>query len=464
MLSPQQIYDRSPYWAQRALLNAHALRIHRERYGSKFLETMDVLRETQWYSSQQIADYQFTRLEKLLQHAYNTVPFYRALYDAHGVHPSQFRAIDDIQRFPLIDKEAVREAGASIISSTVTKRSLSKGGTSGTTGSPLSLYWDKATCVLTAAVDWRQKEWGGIHYGDKIALFLGRPIVSTGRMKPPFWQYDHLHKMLWMSSFHLSEQHVPSYIRKLAEFKPAAVEGYPSTLFIIARFLEQFGKRVPVKAVFSSSEPLLPPQRRLIEDRFQAPVFDFYGLAERIAFATQCADHQSHHLNFEYALNEIVDHAGNPVPDGAMGHLVGTSLSNFGMPLIRYRTSDVTAVKPGHCDCGRAMKVLAEVATKQEDILVTPDGKMVSPSILTHAFKPLTSILESQIIQEDLNHVRVRLVRLKEVDAEQEAHLRSSLHARLGQDVSIELEYVERIERTSNGKFRWVISKVPFPT
>ena len=463
MSSFQTFYNIAPYWLQNILLNAYSLRIHQERYGIPFKRAREELNKTQWYTSEQIHDYQTERLRALVKHAYDTVPFYRSRYEKHGVIPDDIKELGDITKLPIISRDDIRAHGHDLISSRYSKRELMHGHTSGTTGSPLSFYWDKQTCVYNNAVDWRQKEWAGVRYGDRMTLLLGRTVVPTNKTKPPFWQHDHIHNMLWMSSFHLTGEYLKYYIKKLREYKPAAIEGYPSTMYILARHLKSVGETLPVKAVFTSSETLLPQQRDIMEERFQAPVFDFFGMAERVAFATQCAEAHEYHLNFEYAINEIVDGNGNPLEDGTEGYLVGTSLLNYGMPFIRYKTSDITSIHTGQCACGRFMPRFNGVSTKDEDIVVTPEGKLVSSSVLTHPFKPLDSVEESQIIQEQIDCLKIKILRREGYSENDSAHLISALRERVGPTMRIELEFVESIPRTKSGKFRWVISKVPLP-
>ena len=166
---------------------------------------------------------------------------------------------------------------------------------------------------------------------------------------------DHIHNQLWMSSFHLSDQNIPYYIDKLSTYKPAAIEGYPSTLYILAEYLNRHNILLPMKAAFSSSETLLPFQRQEIMQAFSCNLYDFYGLAERTVFATECEHHEGKHLNFEYGYTEIVNDADGRVENGQKGYLVSTSLQNYGMPLIRYKTTDVTQFKLDTCKCGRHM-------------------------------------------------------------------------------------------------------------
>ncbi|MEM2914926.1 MAG: hypothetical protein QXH91_05970, partial [Candidatus Bathyarchaeia archaeon] len=148
------------------------------------------------------------------------------------------------------------------------------------------------------------------------------------------------------------------------------------------------------------------------------------------------------------------------VPSGKMGWLVGTSLHNFGMPMIRYLTNDLSSFKNSKCKCGRTLPLMETITTKQEDIILTPDGRRISPSVLTHPFKPMRNILESQIVQEKLDLVVVKIVRSPQYSQEDSVKLIKGLQERLGKLVEIKLDFVDYIAREKSGKFRWVISRI----
>jgi phenylacetate-CoA ligase len=140
--------------------------------------------------------------------------------------------------------------------------------------------------------------------------------------------------------------------------------------------------------------------------------------------------------------------------------MVGTSLHNFGMPLIRYRTTDRTALKPFSCGCSRPLPLMEDVTTKAEDLLRLRDGRLIPPSVLTHPFKPLDSIEGSQIVQTDLDRLLIRLIPRPEYSDKDAQHLVRELKARLGDDMRIDIELVETMPRTARGKFKWVVSEV----
>ena len=456
----QNIYEKLPNIVQTAALNMYAYHVHKERYGKEFFKVYNDLLRTQYYSKEEIIIYQDTELKKIIHHAYDTTSYYRELFDTNSLKPADIQSRNDLYKIPVLTKDLIRENFDGLISSSFKKKELVRGHTSGTTGSPLDILWDQNTCIYTNAVDWRQKNWAGINYGDKLAFVLGRVMVSPGKKTPPFWKMDYIHNQLWMSAFHLSSENIKHYLRKLREYKPVAIEGYPSTVFLLAKFLNESGNTFPVKAVLTSSETLYPQQKEAIEKAFECKIFDFYGMAERVVFSTECDEHTDHHLNFEYGLTEIVDENNNPLGEDEKGFIVSTSLQNYGMPLIRYKTSDISAIKSQQCACGRHMPMLEKITSRTEDVFVCPDGRLISPSILTQPFKQTENIEESQIIQEDINNITIKIVKKAGFKNEDAEKILKDIKHRVGDDVEIKIEFPSQIERSASGKFRWAVSKV----
>ena len=211
----------------------------------------------------------------------------------------------------------------------------------------------------------------------------------------------------------------------------------------------------------TSSETLYDFQRAAIEQAFRCRVFDYFALAERVVFSGECDRHEGHHISMEYGLAEVVDDRGIPVAPGTEGRLVGTSFHNLAMPLLRYVTNDRTALPDRQCSCGRGHEFMEDVTTKAEDVLTLSDGRLISPSVLTHPFKPLDCIEGSQIVQKAPDHVVIRIVAGKDFRPSLVDHLVGEFKERLGDDVRIDVQLVDQLEQSINGKFKWVISKVP---
>jgi phenylacetate-CoA ligase len=460
MTDAESIYRRSPGWLQTLLLNAHAWRIERHRYGALYRRAVRDLIASERWPAASIRALQDSHVSHLASWAYANSSFYKRHWNAAGVKPEDIKGVADLTRLPVIDKTLVRAHEEDMLTRSHARRDWVNGHTSGTTGSPLSVWYDRQTCIMTNAVDRRQKIWAGMQETDWIGMFLGRVIVPLDQVQPPFWRVNQVQRQVWFSSFHLSDANLEEYFHEIQRRGLRFLEGYPSTLYILARLLDRRRETLPMRAVFTSSETLLPIQRETIESAFECQVFDFFGHAERVVFAAECELHEGKHIAEEFGVVEVTDAAGTPVHEGEAGYLVGTSLYNEAMPLFRYRTADVSAILPEPCRCGRTLRRIRDVTTKAEDIVLTPDGRMISPSVLTHPFKPLVQVLKSQIVQERLDHITVKIVPSSEFSPSDRAHLIHELKSRLGANMSIDIELVSDISREQSGKYRWVISHV----
>ncbi len=458
------LYRVAPVWCQNLLLTGFGAFLERERYGGRYAEFRDMLSRTEWLSHDELSAYQDERLRAIVAHAYDTVPSYRRRFDDLRLKPEDVRSRADLPKVPLLTKDDIRSNFDALRSKTVPRRSTRAGHTSGTTGTPLTVEYDRETVWMTYAVFDRHYEWTGCRMGadgDRIAVARGNVIVPLDQRQPPFWRHNKRQNQLLLSSFHLSPTNLPAYFESLAAFKPAVLDGYPSTLYILAKYLLNRGETFPLRAAVTSSETLYDFQRAAIEQAFACRVFDYFALAERAVFSHECDRHEGHHIAMEYGLAEVVDPDGLPVSRGTPGRLVGTTLHNRAMPLIRYVTNDMTSQLDHQCSCGRGLELMDDVTTKAEDVLTLKDGRLISPSVLTHPFKPLDCIEGSQIVQRAPDHIVIRIVAGHDYRPSLGDHLVHEFKARLGDDVRIDVDLVQRLEVSRNGKFKWVISEVP---
>ena len=163
-------------------------------------------------------------------------------------------------------------------------------------------------------------------------------------MKPgTFWQYNPIHNELQFSPFYMSESNLELYVKRLQQYKPEFLHGYPSAITILADYIAKYSlqsKIQPVKAIFCSSEACTPYQRSKMEQTFQCPVYPFYGQSERVAWAGECDEKNIFHTFPGYSFCEILTADSIPVKSGECGEITGTGFWNYSMPLIRYATDD----------------------------------------------------------------------------------------------------------------------------
>jgi phenylacetate-CoA ligase len=448
----KRVYEHAPLWLQNFLVSAYGLRLRWLRYGAGGREALARLRQSQWMSEEETRRYQLSSLKAVVSAATSDVPFYR-------LRAAQSLAIDPsdvLRNLPLLTKSDVQLAGRAMISDRYRGRALAEVHTGGTTGKPLSVFCDRPTLQRNYAFFTRFKEQAGIGKGDRIATFAGRTLVPMGA-SAPYWRHNRPANTLLFSSYHIGLTTIPSYVCALAEFAPAMIDSYPSSIEPIARYIvEQNITSVRPKAVVTSSETLLPSVRAVIERAFGCRVFDHYGSAEMVALITQC-EAGTYHIVPEFGFVEVLD-AGRQVQPGETGEIVATGFINPVMPLLRYATGDHAVMGRGSCSCGRAGQTIERIEGRLDDVIVTPEGNLVGR--LDPIFKAVSSLHETRIVQDAEDHVRVEIVASSEFTSGMERALEAELRSRLGHGMRIDIVRVPSIERTASGKLRTTVNLV----
>lgn len=399
--------------------------------------------------------YQELLFKKLLIHAYKNVPYYNKLFNDIGYNPNNFKSLDDLQKIPILTKDILKSNYNNLISNQFKNLFFKKGYTSGTTGSPVCILRDYNSIVFEeASINWH---WSlcGWNKNSKIAILRGKRIKPVDNLKPPFWKYFNYKKELVLSSYHLNEKYIKYYVDELIKFNPNILRAYPSTTYLLAKYLNDINKNISIPYVYTASEPLYPIQRELIEKRLNSKIFDFYGQAERVIFGFECKYNDGFHLNPLYGIAELVETDNN-----GFGYLVGTSLNNYSMPLIRYKLDDTTRYKNNSCRCGSNMKLIEPIFSKSEDYIRTKDERKISGSLVTFIFKPFIEIKESQIIQHENYDIEIIVVPASNYTEKNNNNLINSMKSVVGTDINVCITLKESIERSKNAKFKWIISKI----
>jgi phenylacetate-CoA ligase len=439
MIQGKKLYDAAPVWVQTLGANLVSARNFRKKYGPVFREQLAILERNEQMSLDALMEKQSRDVRNLLAYTAQHVPYYREL----NLSPER------LEDWPILDKKTIAAAPEKFLSDEFDPRTLMSLHTSGTTGTPLHVRFTEASHQTEMAFRWRHKAWAGVPFLSSSAYISGHAVVPIDQAKPPFWRIDFVEKRMLCSSYHLTPRHVPSYIEALARFSPDFVHGYPSSLYVVAKFiLAGLGPSVRPKAVFSASETLLDFQRAAIEEAFGARLFNWYGNSEMTCNIVQCAAGNLHY-RMDYGVLEVLD-------DGA---IICTGLNNLAMPLIRYWVGDRATMGTGRCSCGCDFPTVQRLEGRIEDYVRTPDGRFVGR--LDHVFKDVHHVREAQIVQERLDEVILRIVQTDGYTADEELIILKEIRQRLGRGMKIQFDYVNSIERTTGGKYRFIVSKLP---
>lgn len=453
------LYRYSPVWLQNLMVTAYGFMTYSQRYGGNFLRYVSELEESQWFSRKKLEEIQEKRTRIMIEHVYENVPYYRNLFNKRGLLPKDIKYVDNLKKIPILEKQTLRERRNEFIAQNISRRKLIPYPTGGTTGTPLTIYTTKDAIQYNfACSEARVKRWAGVKGGDKIASFVGRIVVPVTVNKPPFWRYNKACNQIRFSVFHMNDANLQYYVAELNRFRPRIIDGYPSPLRTLANYILDHGLEVYApKAIITSSETLFKAEREIIEKAFKTKVFDAYSLAEFVSFISEC-ENGRFHMSPEYGMNEFkkIDSRGEKY------EIIATSLFNFAMPLIRYRTGDViTLASDKECLCGRKLPLIGSIEGRTDGMLITPEGNHISPAAMSLVFQSARNIKQSQIIQTKEDRIIVRIVKEKDFSENDLNYLLNQLKIRLGKEVMIDVEAVSTIERTKGGKFRFIVSRIP---
>jgi len=334
--------------------------------------------------------------------------------------------------------------------------------TSGTTGTPVKLFRSTETIrAWYACFERRAREWAGVRLGDRFAALGGQLVVPFDRDRAPFWVWNRPARQLYMSVYHLSPRNLDAYLDEIVRRKIVYLYGYASALEALATHaLERGRHEVRLKAAISNAEPLYDHQREKLAAAFGCVVRDTYVPSELTFGAFECEAGRMH-LSMELGAVEILDARDHPCSAGETGELVCTGLLNFDQVFIRYRQGDRVAglsETTAPCPCGRQAPALGRIEGRQDDVLVTPDGRRVGR--LDPVFKGGMAIREAQIVQVTREEIEVRIVPASGYSEKDAQAIAARVRDRMG-PVRVKVVTMKALARGTNGKFRAVISLLP---
>lgn len=375
---------------------------------------------------------------------------------ARGIRPGDIGSLEDIRQFPVLRKETVVEQGLRFVSTKYPKSLVRQAQTGGTTGKPITLYRDVFSIANEHAFVRRQYDWAGIKMGQRCAHLMARPIVDPKKTEGRLWDYDPFMKELVFSGYHLSRENAKRYLEVMKSFDVRAICAFPSAMNILCHAYGQMAEAPQIESIITTAETLPKALKHKIEQIFHCPVFDNYGSSERVCYIFTC-EFGTYHLQIEYGLTEFL-------PVGSEGtndyRIISTGFWNWAMPFIRYDTGDVVRLCDKQCPCGRHFRTVESVVGREGDEVVTRSGRHYGPAILTYLVRGTRNILESQIIQDRIDHVTIEFVPTENFSGKDLEDLHSSISKHLPYELGYDLKQVCKIKRTSSGKLRPVVSRI----
>ena len=413
---------------------------------------------------------QFALLKNLVEHVYNSVPFYKSKFDAAGIKPGDIKCLEDISKLPFTTKSDLRETYPYGLLAVPQADIVEVHMSSGTTGTPVVDAYTARDLDDWAEAMARTLSGAGACHTDTIQNAYGYGLFTGGM------GVHHGTKKLGATIIPISSGNTEKQLMLMRDFDTTLFSCTPSYAMYMAERAKELGidiKALPVRAGLFGAEPWSEGIRKKIEEDWNIKAYDVYGLTEITGpgVAFECEYQAGMHVNEDLFYPEIINpETGEPVPDGTKGELVFTTLTKQGTPLIRYRTRDITFIIPEECSCGRTTRRIHRLFGRTDDMLIIR-GVNVFPSqienalVEIHGVEPNYQIIVDRNAQTHLDdaelHVEVSESQFSDETKDLES-LRSKIDnvmkSKLGIHLKIKLVEPKSIER-STGKSKRVIDK-----
>jgi phenylacetate-CoA ligase len=408
-------------------------------------------------------------LQQLLEHAARHVPYYRGLFRAHGLLRGDRVRIGALAEIPCLDRSTLRREFDRLRSDDLARRSWFVNGTGGSTGEPVRFIQDRESGLWRTAVEHLFDEWLGVAFGTRrVRLWGSEHDLLVGRETLKRRLYGWRRNEISLNSFRMTPAQMRTYARRINQWRPGHIVGYSDSLYEFSRFAERSGLTLhSPDSVMSSSGTLLPHLRETIGRVFRAPVFNRYAAREFGGIASEDSTHDGMVVPPDKCV-EILRPDGSPAGPLQEGEVVITSLTNFAMPLIRYRIGDLACLAERRC-ARTGWPVLAQVTGRVTDTFVRLDGGVASSLYFIHLVGVVLKagwIRRFQVVQDEPARIVVHLVLeppCTESSPEFLLHTRElaeKIRLAMGEDCAVEFRVREEIPAEPSGKFRYAISRV----
>ncbi|MDD2773118.1 MAG: hypothetical protein PHP45_05415 [Elusimicrobiales bacterium] len=395
--------------------------------------------------------YQQDRLEKIILHAYSSVPYYRRLLAEYEVVRDGAVRPEFLDRLPLLTKQLIRQAGDKLLSADYKTRKPYFNTSGGSTGEPVRLVQDKAYNDANIADKIFFNRMLGKEPGDReIKLWGSERDIISGTIGLRERLINSLYNRRLLNTFRMTPARMDAYLREMAAFKPHTIWTYTDSMIELARHAAASGAEIfSPRQIIATTAVLTEEKRRFIGDIFRAPVHNQYGSREAGPIACECACHEGLHVFDWTHYVELVN-----------GRVVVTVLTNYSMPLIRYDIGDTAEWQPGLCRCGLATRRLARITGRISGHFRLRDGTLIHGEYFTHIFYFRPWLKSFRIVQKDYDMVICRLAVSSQPPESELAEIDRRIKLVMGENCKIEHLFCADIPPSPSGKYIYTKSEL----
>lgn len=456
----QKYYAKMPKFIKFPIEYLYGVTPNAIKYGNIYRKTKKFLSKSQWWSSQEHLEYQTKQMQSLLIHAYEHVPYYKRIFDERGFSPYTFKKLNEIEVLPLLDKDTIEKNFEDLLADNFNVNKIMLNTTGGTSGHQLRFYTEKNYRQIE--VPFVELIWERVGYSSKSKIATLRNTIFKNSTP---YMYDWKNRRLVLDNFHLTDENIKKILDKLCTDKIEYIHTYPSAILTICNYIKRTDYKMlhTLKAVLATSENIYPGQKELVEEVLNCRFFTFYGHSERACIAGWCEHSEFYHIQSEYGYIELFDEKEQAIKEPNInGEIICTGFSNYAMPFIRYRTGDYASYKSGSCECRRNYKLLNNIEGRWlQEMLVCKDGHKISIAALNMHSDVFKNVKDYQIYQDKIGECILRIVKSEHYKEEDdERNIINEFSKKLGSAIKLTVNYVDDIEKTKRGKYKYLIQKL----
>jgi phenylacetate-CoA ligase len=431
--------------------------------GSKIPKYLKQIRKYEYLSQEEMAELANRKLERLLFHAYNNVPYYHKILEESNVVVGGQVRLENFSSIPILTKEIIRKEGRNLYSKDYKQRRPYENTSGGSTGEPVRFVQDKEYDEWNIATKLYFNAVLGKEVGEPEIKFWGsdRDIIK-GNLTVKDRIINFLYNREFFNSYQLNEQKINELINLNNRFKPKGYWSYMESALELSEFLSQHKTDFhPPKIVISTIGPLTEEVRGKIESGMKCKVYNQYGSREVGAIACQCREQKGLHTFPWWGYVEILDDKDKPV-ENKEGNVIVTTLHNYSMPLIRYKIGDV-AIGGGHkCSCGKETFLLKKILGRTLGYFKKSDGSLVHSHFIVQSLFFRDWIKRFQLIQDRIDHIliKVELDKDRKPPEEDLEDITQKTKMLMGQSCSVDFEFVDHIGRAPGEKYLYTLCKL----
>ncbi|MCE4991093.1 MULTISPECIES: phenylacetate--CoA ligase family protein [Staphylococcus] len=442
------IYNHSPIPFQNIMVSVKGKLFEKQRYTKHYYNELEILKECK-----NPFELQEKRLQEFYEYIKNNSPFFNERLETYG----EIIILSELNKFPILTKEDIRQNIDKII--TKNKTNLIKAATGGSTGKSLKFYSDSYDMSRKIAYLDFFKEQHGVKKGMRRVSIGGKKIIPNKQKKKIFWRFNEPLNQLLFSAYHVNEENLKFYVNKLNDFKPETLDGYPSVLHRIAKYILKNNVTLKFKpiAIFPTAEALTDEMKGNIEKAFGCPVRNQYASSEGAPFITENSNGNLEicPMTGVFELKQI---------QGKIYELIVTGFYTTTTPIFRYKIGDsVELFKELPKNYTQKDIKIKRIIGRNNDYITTRDKRLITSVNLVSAVKMVgTKLVESQFIQNKLEEIEVKLV-MSDDNFDKDrviSTLKKELKDRVGNEVNFNIYFVDEIEKTNRGKKRFIINNL----